>query len=449
MRIRTDISFLVAWCILQLASLPVAADSNWPQFRGPSGRGISEEVLPQTWNLERGENVRWQTPIPGLGHASPIIWSNRVYVATAVRPGAKSELKTGIYGAGESYVEKEPHQWRLLCLDLADGTVLWDQLAHEAVPRQQRHTKASHCNSTPATDGQHLVAILGSEGLFGFDLEGRRIWRRDLGKMDAGPWDVPDLQWSFASSPILYDGRVFVQCDVLSEQFLAAYDVTDGREVWRTPRKEVANWCTPALALNEGQIVLNGWKEVAGYDLKNGKRLWWLGGGGDIPVPAPLVVDGMAFFTSAHGKYRPLRAVRLDARGDVTPPRVEDTNAAVVWCHPRLGSYMQTPIVIGSNLWSCDWQGVLTCGDASTGKLHYSERLGTGGQGFTASPIAAKGRLYFADEGGRVYVVAAQEKFEVLATNQLGDACLATPAASGGTLLFRTPEKVVAFSAKP
>jgi outer membrane protein assembly factor BamB len=397
------------------------------------------------WEIESRENVAWQTTIPGLGHASPIVWGDRVYVATAVRPGAKSDLKIGIYGAGDSYKEREKHQWRLLCLDKSSGSIHWDKLCHEAVPRLERHTKSSHCNSTPATDGRKIVAIFGSEGLFCFDMEGNPIWRHDLGKMDAGPWNAPDLQWGFASSPVLHQGRVFVQCDVLSEQFLAAYDVNDGHQIWRAPHKEVANWCTPTIAAAAGQVVVNGWKQIGGFDLATGKLLWELSGGGDIPVPAPLIAFDMAFFTSAHGKYRPLRAVRLSARGNVTPPEMAATNSAVAWCHPRLGSYMQTPIVVGPLLWSCDWMGVLTCVDARTGRLHYSERLGKGGQAFTASPVAAKDKLYFASEDGDVFVVRAQESFQVLSTSKLAGSSLATPAVSSGTILFRTTDQLVAI----
>lgn len=447
---RLCIWLALAVILALCAGVDAASDGNWPQFRGPHGSGVSDGSGPLKWNPETGENIRWQTAIPGLGHANPIRWGDRIYIATAVRTGAKAELKTGIFGDGASYKEKEPHHWRLLCLDKATGKILWDKPGHEAVPRQERHTKATHCNPTPATDGKRIVAIFGSEGLFCFDMEGARLWHRDLGRMDAGPWDAPAMQWSFAASPLLHEGRVIVQCDVLSEQFLAAYDVADGRELWRTPRKEVANWCTPAIAMHAGrtQIVVNGWKQIGGYDFANGRQLWQLEGGGDIPVPAPLVAHGLAFLTSAHGKFRPLRAVRLDASGNITPPDVGDTNAAVVWCHPRAGSYMQTPIVVGDLLWSCDWMGVLTCVDARTGRLHYSERLGKGGQAFTASPVAAKDRLYFTDEGGAVFVIAASEKFQVLAVNQLGGPCLSTPAVSAGTIYFRTTEKIVAVGEK-
>lgn len=436
--------------LLLCGSLHAASDSNWSQFRGPQAGGVSGTAAPTRWDIASGQNVRWQATIPGLGHASPIIWGDRLYIATAVRPGAKRELKLGNYGDGATFKEKQKHEWRLLCFDKNTGQLLWDKPGHEAVPRQERHMKASHCNSTPATDGTRIVAIFGSEGLFCFDMDGKPLWRRDLGKMDAGPWDAPTLQWSFAGSPVLHEGKVIVQCDVLSEQFLAAFDGRDGRELWRTPRKEVANWCSPTIATHAGkvQIIVNGWKQIGGYDFATGRQLWTMADGGDIPVPAPVVAHDLAFFTSAHGSFRPLRAVRLDATGNITPSEVGATNQSVVWCHPRLGSYLQTPIVVGPLLFSCDTVGVLTCVDARSGRLHYSERLGTGGQSFTASPVAAGDQLYFSTEGGDVFVVAVTEKFRVLATGSVGGPCLATPAVSDGVIYFRTAEKLVVIGAK-
>jgi outer membrane protein assembly factor BamB len=180
------------------------AAANWPQFRGPQASGVSEAAAPPLkWDVEAGEGVRWQQAIPGLAHASPIVWNDRVYLATVIKPGPKAELKIGLYGDGDSYAEKVPHQWRLLCLDRATGKLLWNKLGHEAVPRLQRHTKATQCNSTPAMDGQHLVAMFGSEGLFCFDMQGELRWRKDLGKLHATAFNAPELQWGFASSPIL------------------------------------------------------------------------------------------------------------------------------------------------------------------------------------------------------------------------------------------------------
>ncbi|MBL9202119.1 MAG: PQQ-binding-like beta-propeller repeat protein [Opitutaceae bacterium] len=441
----------LATCLLAgvaFAASPRAVAENWPQFRGNGGQGRSATAAPLAWNVASGENIRWSTAIPGLGHSSPIIWGPHLFLTTADRPGPRPKLKTGVYGAGESYAENEPHQWRLLCLDRDSGRILWNKPGHEAVPRQERHLKASHANSTPATDGRSLVAIFGSEGLFCFEMDGTLRWKKDLGKMDAGPWNEPKLQWSFASSPLLHDGKVVVQCDVLSEQFLVVFDARDGRELWRTARQEVANWCTPAIAEANGrtQIVLNGWKQIGGYDFATGRQLWTLSGGGDIPVPAPLVVGDWAFFTSAHGSHRPIRAVRLAAaQGDITPPDIADSSAAIAWCHPKLGSYMQTPIVIGPLLWSCDWQGILTCVDRATGEIRYSERLLRAGSAFTASGVAAAGHLYFLNEDGEAFVVPAEGTFSVAARNRMDGLCLATPAVADGTLFVRTTEKLLAI----
>ena len=426
-----------------------AGTINWPQFRGPNASGVSEDAAPVTWNVESGENIKWQTPIPGLGHACPIIWENRVYLTTAVKPGAKPDLKIGLYGNIDSYVEKEPHQWRLICLEKTGGKILWDKPVLETVPRTQRHTKATHCNSTPATDGKRLVAILGSEGLFCFDLDGRELWRKDLGPMDPGYYVVTNTSWGFGSSPVLRDDKVVVQCDVLSEQYLAAFDATDGHELWRTPRKEVPTWCTPIVAVSPGrtQVIVNGWKQIGGYDFTTGRQLWELREGGDVPVASPVVYGDLVILTSAHGKVRPMRGVRLNATGDITPTEISATNQAIAWSHPRQGDYLQTPIVVGDLLYG-SLDGIVTCFDVKTGKIHYTERIGDGTQGFTASPVAAGGNIYLTGERGEVFVLPANEQFSVLATNRLGGICLPTPAISEGTLFFRTAEKLMAIGVK-
>jgi outer membrane protein assembly factor BamB len=422
------------------------ADGNWPQFRGPEAGGVSKLAAPVTWNLESGENIRWQTPVPGLAHASPIIWQDRIYVATVVKPGAKPDLKVGLYGDGDSYKEKDPHQWRLVCLDKASGKILWDKLGHESVPRVERHTKATHCNSTPATDGKRIVAMFGSEGLFCFDMEGRRLWHQDLGKLHAGPFNATNMQWGFASSPVLHDGKVIVQCDTLTEQFLAVFDAADGRQLWRTKRNEVTAWSTPIVATTDGrkQIIVNGWKQIGGYDFVTGAEIWRMNGGGDIPVASPILAGDFVILTSGHGKYRPMRAVRLNATGDITPPEMGATNEFVVWCHPRKGNYLQTPITDGNLVWGCLDNGVMTSFDRKSGKLHFEERLGGGKQGFSASPVLAGRHLYFTGEQGEVFVLSATNNFSVVATNQLGGISLSTPAISDGVLYFRTTEKMLA-----
>jgi outer membrane protein assembly factor BamB len=237
---------------------------------------------------------------------------------------------------------------------------------------------------------------------------------------------------------------------VLSGQFLAVFDANDGRELWRTRRDDVPTWSTPIVAASSArtQIIVNGWKQIGGYDFATGKLLWQLREGGDIPVASPVLAGDLVILTSAHGNARPMRAVRLNATGDLTSADLSATNQAIVWSHPRQGDYLQTPIVVGERLWG-SIDGIISCFDVRTGKIHYSERLGDGTQGFTASPVCAGGKIYFTGESGEVFIVPASEEFSVIATNKLGGICLSTPAISQGALFFRTTEKLVAIASKP
>jgi outer membrane protein assembly factor BamB len=434
------------WFFSFCITIPSAAE--WPQYRGPDALGLNDQVaLPTTWDVTKGDNVRWQAPILGMAHSSPVAWADRIYVATAVaeRP---ADLKVGLYGDIAAANDNGPQQWRLLALNAKTGQIIWDTLALEAVPKVQRHTKASHCNSTPATDGKRIVAIFGSEGIFCFDRDGKLIWKRDLGPMDAGYFASPTAQWGFGSSPVISRGKVIVLCDVQKDSYLAAFDLEDGRELWRAPRKDVPTWGTPTIVEAEGirQIVVNGWHETAGYDFATGRNLWSLDGGGDIPVPTPIFAHGLIYLTSAHGKWRPIRAVRPGAHGNITPADPGQTNDAIAWAHARQGNYMQTPIVVGDLLFACNDVGIVTCFDAKTGAIHYGERLSRTGEGFTASPVSDGRHIYFASELGNVFVVPATTEFSTVAVNALGETCMATPAIHDGMILFRTRNRVVALA---
>jgi|ERR1051326_108917 outer membrane protein assembly factor BamB len=427
------------------ASLPLLA-GNWPQFRGPQASGLdTNAAAPVTWDVEKGENIRWQATVPGLAHSSPIIWGDRVYVTTAVRPG-KAELKVGLYGDIQSAEDTDSHQWRLLAFDRATGKTLWDKPGYEGRPRTKRHPKSSHCSSTPATDGKRIVTIFGSEGLFCFDTDGKLVWKKDLGPMDSGYYVVPSAQWGFASSPIIHEDKVVVLCDVQKDSFLAVYALADGKELWRTPRKDVPSWGTPTVARvgDRTEILVNGWHHIGGYDFATGKEIWKLDGGGDIPVPTPIVGNGLAYFTSGHGRWGPMRGIRLDAKGDITPEDVPKTNSSIAWVQPRKGNYMQTPILVGDKLFGCtDW-GVLTCFDVGTGEINFNERIGSGSEGFTASPVSDGRHLYITSEVGNVYVADVATKLSIVATNALGETCMASPAICNGTLFFRAREHLIA-----
>lgn len=222
-------------------SKPVAS-AAWPQFRGTQASGVADGTpLPAAWDVGKNQGVRWRTAIPGLSHSSTIVAGDRVFVATAAAKGAAAELKIGLYGAGDSAKDMVEHTFQLWCLDLADGRPLWVRTAARGVPKFARHTKATHVDSTPATDGKHVIAVFGSEGMFCYSVAGDLRWHVDLGELDIGPHDSLDLHWGYASSPVIAHGLVIVQADVKKDPYLAAWDITTGKPVWRVARDDTTS----------------------------------------------------------------------------------------------------------------------------------------------------------------------------------------------------------------
>lgn len=441
------------------ADAPGGAASSWPQFRGPGASGISVSPgLPTTFAAPT-----WSRPVPGLSHGSPVVDRGLVFIVTAIPSGVEPALRVGLYGDGDSADDLVETEFRVLALDLETGAVRWDSLAVKATPPFGRHTKATQANSTPAVADGRVVALFGSHGLFCFDAAtGERRWHVDLGPLDCGPWNATDLEWGFASSPVIADGLVVVQCDVKGAAFLAAFRLATGEQAWRVARDDVNGWSTPTVATapDGARIVLvNGSKHMGAYALADGVERWRMGGGGGIPVPTPVAADGHVYLTSNHQPLeaahpqKPVYSVRLDARGDLGVPLAGATREPleggaphpVTWLVAKRGNYMQTPLVHGGLVWLGYDNGVVTCLDAATGEERYRERLSEGTDGFTASPVCGDGRLYFTSEQGDVVVLAAKPTFEVVARASLGEVCMASPAAVDGALLFRLRHRVVRF----
>jgi outer membrane protein assembly factor BamB len=280
-------------------------------------------------------------------------------------------------------------------------------------------------------------------------MDGKKVWSKDFGRLDSGYYMVPAAQWGFASSPIIVGDKVIVECDVQKDSFLTCLSLPDGKEIWRTARDDVPTWSTPAYVESQGrrQIVCNGCRRMAGYDFETGKELWWLQGGGDIPVPTPIHADGLIYIANAHGYAAPIFAIRADASGEITLKPGEVSGPSIPWAELKNGAYMQTPLVYRGQLYTCRDNGVLNVFDPATGKSIYRQRLGSGRTGFTASPVAADGKVYFTSEEGDVLVVAAGPEYKLLATNPLGETFMSTPAISEGILYFRTRGNLVAIGA--
>lgn len=415
---------------------------NWPSFRGEGAAGVADGQYPPTvWNVEKPHPGLWKTKIPGLGHACPVVWGNRVFVATAVSSDPKSELKPGLYGSLTMAKDRTKHTFKVYCLDRDSGKILWEKTAYEGVPKVKRHIKATHANSTPVCDGKRLVVLFGSEGMFCYDLDGNLRWKQNLGTLDGTAFNDPEIQWEHGSSPILYRDLVLVQCDRSADSFLAAYHADTGKPVWKTPRDEITSWGTPTVVESRAgaELVCNGTTAVRGYDPMTGKELWRLGRNSQITVPTPFVGDGMVFVCSGYSPVQPIYAVWPGGRGDLTLKEGVESSDQIAWSKSRGGSYMPTPIYYRSHLYVCSNSGVVTCYEGRSGKQIYREKLG-GNAGFTASPVAADGKVYFTGEDGKVYVVAAGSAYKLLAINELKDVTLATPAISNGRIFFRTKE---------
>jgi outer membrane protein assembly factor BamB len=424
---------------------------DWPQFRGIGATGIAEGFsLPISWNAADGTNIIWKTPVPGLGLSSPVVWGDDVFISTSISGKTDAGLKVGLYGDIASVQDDTPHEWRVYALDKKTGKIKWQQTAYKGVPKVKRHTKSSHANSTLATDGERIIAFFGSEGLYAYDLTGRLLWKKDLGLLDAGYYVVPEAQWETGSSPVLHDGMVIIQADVQKGSFLAMFDAKDGREVWRVPRSDVPTWSTPTIHTVNGQtqILVNGMRQVGAYDFRTGKGVWKLSGGGDIPVPTPVVTDGLVYITNAHGKLSPVYAIRETATGDVSLAPDQTSNDGVAWSTPRGGGYMCTPLIYRGLAYIVRYNGVLNVYDAKTGERKYEHRLAGATSAFTSSPIANDGKVYLASEDGQVFVLKAGPAYELIAMNEMSTPVLATPAISEGRLLLRTQDQIIAIGDK-
>ena len=424
-----------------IAPPPPPGAENWPSFRGIRASGIAGgQDIPLNWNAEKGINIMWKIKIPGLGHSSPVVWKDRVFITTAVGKDEEPFLKVGRYGESPDNPEKFTHHFNVYCIDKNSGKIVWKKTAYRGIPKVKRHIKSSHANSTIAADGKHVVAFFGSEGVYCYNMEGKLLWKKDLGYLDAGAFDAPGIQWGFGSSPIIYKEKLIVLCDVNNQSFIAAFNVATGKEIWRTLRDEVPTWGTPTVheAKDRVQVIVNGYKHIGSYDVETGKGLWRLSGGGDVPVPTPVVAHDLVFITNAHGRLNPIYAIKLNAHGDISLAKGEKSNEYVSWYKPRRGVYQSTPIVYGDYLYLVSGSGVLTCYKAKTGEQVYRERITGRRSAYTASPVAADGRLYFSDEYGNIQVIKAGPKYEHLAANKMGESCLASPAISGGMLFIRT-----------
>lgn len=447
---------------LLLLSLSAFAQ-NWPSFRGAAATGVADgKAIPSSFDATTGRNILWKTKIPGLAFSSPIVWGEKVFVSTAISDDPK-DFRVGLYGDVEPSKDLAKHTWKVYCLDKKSGKVLWEQVATTGVPKSRRHTKNTQATPTPVTDGKVLVVWFGSEGLYGYDLNGKLLWKKDLGVMNSGWFFDPEYEWGIAASPIIYKDTVILQNDIQKGSFIAAYDLKTGAQRWRTERDEIPSWGTPNVYRGKDgdELITNATKALRAYDPNTGKELWHITGNkfnSETTASAPVFLDDLIFISNGYPPAFPIFAIKAGGRGDLSLKEGETSSAQIPWMKKSGGTRSASPLVYrrpdapegeGPLLYTVAENGVMSAYNPKTGERLYQKRISQKGSAHSASPVAANGFIYLASEDGDVLVVKAGPQFELVAQNPVGEWMMATPAISDGILFVRSANHLIAVGEQP
>jgi outer membrane protein assembly factor BamB len=437
---------IVGWLFALLATAGVswsvsAGEVQVPQFLAGRLPDESGPLPPDRWTAT--ENVLWKTDIPGLAWSSPIVAGDRIYLTTCINTGQAAEPRKGLYiedlDANKYPKPKDPHEWRVLCLDLNTGKKLWDQLAHRGVPPKPNHIKNTLASET---DGERVYAYFGNLGLFVYDKDGQPLWQK--------PFDAKETQygWGTSISPILHEDRLYIVNDNEQESYLVAYDKITGEEKLLVRRDgEKTNYATPFIWKNDvrTELVTSGVGWARSYDLQ-GNLLWKLKGKSILAIPTPFEHDGLLYLIAGHVLWgeNPIYAIRPGASGDISPVEPATSNDYVVWSSVKAGPYHPTPIIYDGVLHVLYDRGFMTAFDPKTGEEIYPRKRIPNGRAFTSSPLAFGGKLFCLNEDGVTFVLKAGRKFEVLHSNPLeaDDMGMATPVVVGDKLLIRTSARI-------
>ena len=435
------IRIAVTGLLLAIPAAKLPAQDHWPQFRGADARGVATgEHLPLHWSSEK--NVAWTSDIPGRGWSSPVVWGDRVFLTTVVNLGQIEEPKKGLYfGGNRPDPPASTHQWKVFCVALDTGDILWERQVHEGAPATSIHLKNSFASETPVTDGEFVYCYFGNLGLYCFNFEGELIWSKPLEQ------HATRFGWGTAASPVLHKDRLYLVNDNEEQSYLLALDKRTGDELWRVPRDEKSNWSTPFIWENalRTEIVTAGTGKVQAYDL-DGSPLWSLQGMSSITIATPFAYDGLLYISSGYVRdpLRPIYAIKPGASGDISLEADATSNEYIVWAQPLAGPYNPSTLAYQDRLYVLYDLGLLACYAADTGALIFDRQRLPDGRAFTASPWAYRDHIFCLNEDGVTYVVPAGDEFTVSHTNTLGtdEMFMATPAIAGNKLLIRSDRRL-------
>jgi len=421
-------------------------EKNWHHWRGPHVTGAAVNANPPTTWSET-ENIRWKVRIPGMGHATPIIWEDKIYIQTAIKgekPEVKEEVeeeKSADFNPFSGFLPQErergndrnavPYKFNIMALNRSNGDVLWEKTLREVVPHEGIHNTASFASNSPVTDGEHIYAYFGSRGLYCLDMQGNLKWEKDIGQMRKRN------TFGEGSCPIIHGNTIVIVQDHEGPSFIVALDKRTGDELWKIDRNERTTWTSPIVVEHGGkaQVIVSATNRSRSYDLETGEVLWECGGMTGNVIPTPIAADGFVYLISGF-RGAALQAVNLEnAMGDIT-----GSEEAITWEHDRNTPYVPSPLLHGDILYFLNRDNIISAINSKTGVLLFGPNRLDGIRGLYASIVGAADRVYVASRNGAVAVIQHGPEFEVLATNRLEDSFNASPAIVGSELYLRGTE---------
>ena len=416
-----------ALAVALLGEFTPEQERNWPQWRGPHASGVAPHGNPPLKWAEN-KNVKWKVKIPGQGSSTPIVWGNRIFVTMAIPTGAKIKPeKTDSFGMGIIQPTRI-NKFALCALDRDTGEIIWKRTLKEDLPSEGIHPTNTWASNSPVTDGKHVWAYFGSQGLYCVDMKGTLIWEKDLGNMD--------IRFDFGegSSPTLYKNKIILSWDHEGPSFMVTLDKNTGKELWRAERDEVTSWATPLVVEhgNGHQVITSATNRVRSYDLATGKLIWETNGMTVNPIPSPVAARGIVYVTSGF-RGNKLLAIRLEgAEGNITG------SDNIVWSLNRDTPYVPSPLLYGDAIYFLKSNsGILSAFDAQTGKELYSQQRVEGISNIYSSLVGAGNRVYITSREGTTVVIERGKKYKVLATNILDDEFDASMAVVGNEIYLR------------
>ncbi|MEN8228574.1 MAG: PQQ-binding-like beta-propeller repeat protein [Bacteroidota bacterium] len=407
-------------------------EQNWPQWRGPNASGVAPLGNPPSeWNEQM--NIKWKAEIPGIGHATPIIWKDQIILLSALPTERKAEIEEPDKDQGRnnwmSPIKTEYiHEFVVMSVDRNNGKIDWQTTVREELPHSHTHQFGSWASNSPVTDGASIYAYFGSHGLYCLNLKGEVQWERDFGPMEKV------MSFGEGSSPALYEDKLIILRDHQGQSTLHVLDKHSGEIIWEVERDEVSSWATPYVIEFEGktQLITSATNKIRSYNLENGELIWEFTGLTRNVIPTPVSANGMVYLMSGF-RGNALFAINLSkAKGDLSD------SDAIVWQYDKNTPYTPSPVLMDDKLYFLKVNnGYLSCLDAKDGKEYYTNQKLEGVKEIFTSPVGVNDRIYITGTNGTFCVVKHGESFELLSQNTLEDSFYASPVIIGDRLYLR------------